>query len=75
MQKITEKIAALPKDGNYFSLEFFPPKTQMVRSLDQYAVQFTDDVFAGLFEPSTPTGTHGPRSQTLVCGSDLGRWG
>jgi len=75
MQKITEKIAALPKDGNYFSLEFFPPKTQMVRLLDQYAVQFTDDVYAGFFEPSTPAGTHGPRSQTLVCGSDLGCWG
>lgn len=30
MEKITEKIAALPPDANYFSLEFFPPKTQMV---------------------------------------------
>lgn len=30
MEKITDKIAALPKDGTYFSLEFFPPKTQMV---------------------------------------------
>lgn len=29
-EKITEKIAALPQDANYFSLEFFPPKTQMV---------------------------------------------
>ncbi|RAO71570.1 uncharacterized protein BHQ10_007582 [Talaromyces amestolkiae] len=29
MEKITEKIAALPPDSNYFSLEFFPPKTQM----------------------------------------------
>lgn len=29
MEKITDKIAALPKDANYFSLEFFPPKTQM----------------------------------------------
>lgn len=28
MDKITDKIAALPKDSNYFSLEFFPPKTQ-----------------------------------------------
>ncbi|KAK1243589.1 hypothetical protein MKX08_001727 [Trichoderma sp. CBMAI-0020] len=29
MDKITDKIAALPADGEYFSLEFFPPKTQM----------------------------------------------
>jgi len=28
MDKITDKIAALPPDANYFSLEFFPPKTQ-----------------------------------------------
>ena len=30
MEKITDKIAALPKDAKYFSLEFFPPKTAMV---------------------------------------------
>ncbi|KYK55670.1 methylenetetrahydrofolate reductase 2 [Drechmeria coniospora] len=29
MDKITEKIAALPADAEYFSLEFFPPKTAM----------------------------------------------
>ncbi|RDW62560.1 methylenetetrahydrofolate reductase-1 [Coleophoma crateriformis] len=29
MEKITDKIAALPPDSNYFSLEFFPPKTTM----------------------------------------------
>lgn len=28
MDRITDKIAALPEDANYFSLEFFPPKTQ-----------------------------------------------
>lgn len=28
-EKITDKIAALPADANYFSLEFFPPKTEM----------------------------------------------
>ena len=27
LQKVTEKIAAVPQDGSYFSLEFFPPKT------------------------------------------------
>ncbi|PQE28080.1 methylenetetrahydrofolate reductase protein [Rutstroemia sp. NJR-2017a WRK4] len=29
MEKITAKIAALPPDTSYFSLEFFPPKTSM----------------------------------------------
>lgn len=29
MEKITSKIAALPPDSSYFSLEFFPPKTTM----------------------------------------------
>lgn len=29
MEKITDKIAALPPKSNYFSLEFFPPKTAM----------------------------------------------
>jgi hypothetical protein len=30
MEKISDKIAALPEDANFFSLEFFPPKTQIV---------------------------------------------
>lgn len=29
--RIVDKIAALPEDSTYFSLEFFPPKTQQVR--------------------------------------------
>jgi methylenetetrahydrofolate reductase (NADPH) len=29
MEKISDKIAALPPDSKYFSLEFFPPKTEM----------------------------------------------
>ncbi|KAI2623340.1 MTHFR-domain-containing protein [Hypoxylon sp. NC1633] len=29
MEKITDKIAGLPADSNYISLEFFPPKTSM----------------------------------------------
>lgn len=29
MDKITDKIAALPPNSDYFSLEFFPPKTAM----------------------------------------------
>ena len=30
MEKITDKTKALPDGANYFSLEFFPPKTAMV---------------------------------------------
>lgn len=30
MEKISDKIATLPHGANYFSLEFFPPKTQIV---------------------------------------------
>ena len=30
MERISDKIAALPDGANYFSLEFFPPKTQIV---------------------------------------------
>jgi methylenetetrahydrofolate reductase (NADPH) len=30
MEKITDKLAALPEGGTFFSLEFFPPKTQEV---------------------------------------------
>ena len=30
MDKIPAKINALPPDANYFSLEFFPPKTEIV---------------------------------------------
>ncbi|PSN75321.1 methylenetetrahydrofolate reductase 2 [Corynespora cassiicola Philippines] len=29
MEKVTDKINALPEGANYFSLEFFPPKTSM----------------------------------------------
>lgn len=29
MERIVDKIAALPPNANYFSLEFFPPKTSM----------------------------------------------
>ena len=39
MEKITEKIANLPHDATYFSLEFFPPKTQMVLFTACFLVQ------------------------------------
>jgi len=34
MERITDKIAALPEGGSFFSLEFFPPKTQQVYGND-----------------------------------------
>ena len=37
MEKITDKINALPDGANYFSLEFFPPKTSMVRDVPRLA--------------------------------------
>ena len=33
MEKLTDKIRALPPNANYFSLEFFPPKTEIVSPL------------------------------------------
>ncbi|KAL1593699.1 methylenetetrahydrofolate reductase 1 [Paraconiothyrium brasiliense] len=39
MEKITDKINALPDGANYFSLEFFPPKTSMERRLELIKLQ------------------------------------
>jgi methylenetetrahydrofolate reductase (NADPH) len=38
MEKITDKINALPEGAHYFSLEFFPPKTSMVISFKRMHV-------------------------------------
>jgi hypothetical protein len=47
--KITEKLAALTKaDEPYFSLEFFPPKTDMVCNLPWITL------IAGARKPSIP---------------------
>jgi hypothetical protein len=43
MEKITDKLAALPPNANYFSLEFFPPKTQAVRLGNRYTGSVADD--------------------------------
>lgn len=37
IDKITDKIAALPHDATFFSLEFFPPKTQIVCVLYRFS--------------------------------------
>ena len=73
MQKITDKISALPKDGNYFSLEFFPPKTQMVCVLICMLHSLLT-VFAGLLEPAAAIGTHVPCSTTAFRNRHLGSW-
>ena len=44
MEKITDKIAALPPHGTYFSLEFFPPKTDMVCKTRTLPILSTNNV-------------------------------
>jgi hypothetical protein len=52
--KITEKLAALGKaDEPYFSLEFFPPKTDMVFA--SYPTELT----LGTCQPSIPIEPYG----------------
>ena len=52
MEKITDKIAALPAGSSYFSLEFFPPKTQIVPYLPPRHGPFSvaNDVDLGLLQ-------------------------
>ena len=75
MEKITDKIAAIPKDGNYFSLEFFPPKTQMVVIfyLHAYLIAVAN-ALPGLFQSTGATGAYVTRAPPSVRNSDLGRW-
>ena len=47
MEKITDKIAALPKDANYCSLEFFPPKTRLVSDPTSALRTYSDFLFQG----------------------------
>ena len=56
MEKITDKIAAIPNNGNYFSLEFFPPKTEMVHGPDVLAfhIVVTDEI-TGLLQFASTT--------------------
>ncbi|PGH04239.1 methylenetetrahydrofolate reductase [Blastomyces parvus] len=49
MEKISDKIAALPRDANYFSLEFFPPKTQMGSSNLQARLERMSQALRPLF--------------------------
>ncbi|KAL8738066.1 MAG: hypothetical protein Q9181_001090 [Wetmoreana brouardii] len=49
MKKITDKIAALPQDASFFSLEFFPPKTQIGLSNLQDRLQRMSQTLRPLF--------------------------
>ncbi|QUC18871.1 uncharacterized protein UV8b_03112 [Ustilaginoidea virens] len=49
MDKITDKIAALPADRDYFSLEFFPPKTAMGFSNLRHRLQRMEQALKPLF--------------------------
>lgn len=82
MEKITDKIAALPPNENYFSLEFFPPKTQMVgypRTLLTFLktrpVTNDDLNIVGLFQSTGPFRAHVTSTTSLVRYRHLGsRW-
>lgn len=49
MDKITDKIASLPPNGEYFSLEFFPPKTAMGFSNLRHRLQRMEQALKPLF--------------------------
>lgn len=85
MEKLTNKIAALPPDANYFSLEFFPPKTQMVGCPALKSCSTTgrmgseEDVSCmlmmtcvGFRQSSSPVRAHGTSAATIVRYSHMG---
>jgi hypothetical protein len=83
MEKITDKIAALPPDANYFSLEFFPPKTQMVGLSHTPAFgQFASDIetkltmvaHTGICQFAGPFGAYGTGAAPALRYSYLGCW-
>ncbi|KAK2748493.1 hypothetical protein FQN57_000626 [Myotisia sp. PD_48] len=76
MEKISDKIAALPKDASYFSLEFFPPKTQMGSSNLQARLERMAQALRPLFVTVTwgAGGSTAARSLELaeICQRQLG---
>jgi hypothetical protein len=72
MEKITDKLSALPSNANYFSLEFFPPKTAAVHQ-DAEPFDFKLTVL-GLFKPPGSSRTHVTGSSTTIRDCDMGRW-
>jgi hypothetical protein len=66
MEKITQKIAALPPDAPFFSLEFFPPKTHTVGSAHPHPaklpLQRSTEVVSRRASPTcTPASSASPR--------------
>ncbi|PHH63458.1 hypothetical protein CDD81_5837 [Ophiocordyceps australis] len=49
MEKITDKVAALPAGSEYFSLEFFPPKTAMGFANLRHRLQRMEQALRPLF--------------------------
>ena len=76
MEKLTDKIAALPQGANYFSLEFFPPKTQMV-GCPALIFEKTELTIwrLGLCESPGSAGAYGTFLATAVRHRHMGRWG
>ncbi|KAG6021060.1 hypothetical protein E4U41_002629 [Claviceps citrina] len=76
MHKITDKIAALPADGEYFSLEFFPPKTAMGFSNLRHRLQRMEQALKPLFVNVTwgAGGSSATKSMELaeLCQRELG---
>ncbi|KAM5464688.1 methylenetetrahydrofolate reductase 1 [Microsporum audouinii] len=76
MEKISDKIEALPKDAHYFSLEFFPPKTQMGSSNLQARLERMSQALRPLFVTVTwgAGGSTAARSLELaeICQRQLG---
>ena len=73
MEKITDKIAALPENGSYFSLEFFPPKTQTV-SKPRACCMFVLISFKGFCKPPGASGTYVSSLETSLRQCNLGCW-
>ncbi|EFW16063.1 hypothetical protein D8B26_006209 [Coccidioides posadasii str. Silveira] len=76
MEKISNKIAALPEDADYFSLEFFPPKTQMGSANLQARLERMSQALRPLFVTVTwgAGGTTATKSLELaeICQRQLG---
>ncbi|TPX09638.1 uncharacterized protein E0L32_009111 [Thyridium curvatum] len=76
MDKITDKVAALPPDASYFSLEFFPPKTAMGFSNLRYRLDRMSRALRPLFVNVTwgAGGSTAQKSLELaeICQRELG---
>ena len=59
-EKLTDKIAALPPNANYFSLEFFPPKTQAASLKSSHPALPWLTEFAGVLESTSSSFPHVP---------------